>query len=248
MIKTFIIIALLLISKTAFAQVKMRTIDDLINTTEPGWELVSNWISKAKNKVEVLPSDPTKAKDALYKIQVTTRSPMGAIIYTTGGLLIENGWIRILGSGHSKLNRSLPDWNLGKTINQFGEITPLLLIADDVVGGFFAINGGGLGNDLGNVYYLAPQSLNWESLHISYTDFLNFCFNGDLNDLYEALRWKNWEEEVAKIDGNQVYSFYPFLWTKEGKNINKNSRKIISVEEQFRLNMDARKQLGLDKN
>lgn len=116
----------------------MRTIDELVNTTEPGWELVKDWISKAKNKIEILPCDSIKAKDALYKTQVSTRSPMGAIIFATGGLFVNNGWIRVLGSGHQKLNRSLPDWNLGKTLKQFGEVAPLLLIADDAVGGYFA--------------------------------------------------------------------------------------------------------------
>jgi hypothetical protein len=41
---------------------------------------------------------------------------MGAIIYETGGLLVDNGWIRILGSGHKKLDRNLPEWNKGKSI------------------------------------------------------------------------------------------------------------------------------------
>ena len=100
---------------TATSQNKMRPVEELVNETEPGWTLVQQWIASAKNKVEVLPSDSMKAKDALFKTQVTTRSPMGAIIYSSGGLLIDNGWIRILGSGHSKLNRTLPDWNKGKS-------------------------------------------------------------------------------------------------------------------------------------
>ncbi|MCS3800077.1 hypothetical protein GGD38_005453 [Chitinophagaceae bacterium OAS944] len=44
-----------------------------------------------------------------------------------------------------------------------------------------------------------------------------------------------------------VFNFVPFLWTKEGKDINKNKRKAVPVEEQFSLNLDFRKQLGLDK-
>ena len=155
----------------------MRPVDELINTTEPGWTLVQQWIDSAKNKVEILPCDPTKAKDALYKTQVTTRSPMGAIIYSTGGLLIDNSWVRILGSGSSKLNRTLPDWNKGKSFHEFGDRPPFLLIADDAVGGFFAINGGQFGKDAGKVYYLSPDNLEWEALDLSYTDFLIFCFN-----------------------------------------------------------------------
>jgi hypothetical protein len=87
----------------------MRSLDELINKTEPGWTLVKQWVDSAKNKIEILPVDTEKAKDALYKTQVTTRSPMGPIVYMTGGLIINNGWIRILGSGNSKLERSLPE-------------------------------------------------------------------------------------------------------------------------------------------
>jgi hypothetical protein len=240
----FLIPILVVLILTSNAQNKMKTTDELINKIEPGWPLVLEWISSAKNKVEILPCDTAKAKDALYKTQVTTRSPMGAIIYSTGGLLIDNGWIRILGSGHSKLDRTLPDWNKGKTFKEYGEAPSFLLVADDAVGGFFAINGGVLGNDLGKIYYLSPDNLKWEPLELTYTEFLLFCFDDDLNKFYDGLRWKSWKEEVSKLDGNKIYNFYPFLWTKEGKDIDKNSRKPIPVEEQYNLNMEMRKQLG----
>jgi Protein of unknown function DUF2625 len=65
---------------TTTAQNNMQPISQLINKTDPGWPLVKKWITTAKNKVEVLPVDTAKAKNALYKTQVTTRSPMGAIV------------------------------------------------------------------------------------------------------------------------------------------------------------------------
>jgi hypothetical protein len=158
----------------------MRPVEDLINTKEPGWSLVQKWIAGAKNKVEVLPCDTAKAKAALYKTQITTRSPMRAIIYTTGGILVDNGWIRILGSGSAKLFRSLHEWNEGKATGEGGK--PLFyLIADDVIGVFFAINGGGLGKDDGKVYYLAPDTLEWEDMGWTYTEFLLYCFSADLD-------------------------------------------------------------------
>ena len=232
---------------TTVAQNMIRPIEELIDTTEPGWTIVQEWISKAKNNVEVLPCDPANAKDALYKTQVTTRSPMGAIIYSTGGLLIDSGWIRILGSGHPKLNRTLPEWNKGKSFKTYGEQPSFLLVADDAAGGFFAVNGGALGSDAGKVYYLSPDTIEWESLELTYTEFLNFCFNGDLAEFYKDIRWNNWKTEVAKLDGNLAYSFFPYLWTKEGKDINKVSRKAISVEELYSFTLDMRRQLGLIK-
>jgi hypothetical protein len=247
MTRPFIAIILTLLSLIAAAQNKMRSVDDLINKTDPGWTLVQAWIKSAKNKVEILVVDTVKAKDALYKTQVTTRSPMGAIVYMTGGLLIDDGWIRILGSGNTKLSRTLPDWNKGKSFREFGEPPSFLLIADDAIGGFYLLNGGGLGKDLGKVYYFSPDNLEYEPLDITYTEFLLFCFNSDLDKFYKGNRWRKWRSEVSKLNGDKVFNFYPFLWTKEGKDINKNSRKAIPIEEQYSLNLAMRKQLGLDK-
>ncbi|HEY2722379.1 MAG TPA: DUF2625 family protein, partial [Chitinophagaceae bacterium] len=133
---------------SGFTQYKMRSVDQLINRTEPGWPVVKKWIDSATNLVEVLPVDTTKAKDALYKTQVTTRSIMGAIVFSTGGILIDNGWIRILGSGSLKMKRTLPDWNKGKAFREFGDRPAFFLVADDAAGGYFAINYGNFGNDV----------------------------------------------------------------------------------------------------
>lgn len=245
MIREHLVLIFSLIFLTANAQNKMRTLEELINKTDSGWPIVEEMVKSAKNKVEILSVDSDKANDALYKTQVTTRSPMGVIVYHTGGILVDNGWIRILGSGNTKLDRSLPDWNKGKSFKEFGEAPSFLLIADDAIGGFYMLNGGGLGDDLGKVYYFSPDNLEYEPLEISYTQFLDFCFNNDLNQFYKDSRWKNWQKEVSELDGNKVFNFYPYLWTKEGKNIEKNSRKAILVEEQYNLNIDFRKQLGL---
>ena len=83
---------------------------------------------------------------------------------------------------------------------------------------------------------------------MTYSEFLNFCFSGDIAKFYENLRWTNWKDEVSKLDGDKVYNFYPLLLTKEGKDINKISRNAIPIEEQYSFNMSSRKQFGLDKN
>lgn len=240
-------ITLLFLTFTVTAQNKMKSAEELIEKADPGWTIVQDWIKTAKNKVEVLPVNAVNAKEALYKTQVTTRSTMGAVVFMTGGILVDDGWIRILGSGNSKFNRILPDWNKGKSFKEFGEKPSFLLIADDAIGGFYLLNGGGLGKDLGKVYYFSPDNLEYEPLDITYSEFLGFCFNNDLDKFYEGNRWDGWRKEVSKLKGDQVYNFYPFLWTAEGSDINKNTRKVIPIEEQYSLNLDLRKQLGFDK-
>jgi Protein of unknown function DUF2625 len=223
----------------------MRPLTDLINTTEPGWPMVQDWISHAKNKVEVLSVDTSKANQALYHTQVTTRSPMGAIVYATGGVLVDDGWIRILGSGCARLTRNLPEWNKGKSFTEYGEPAPFYLIADDAIGGFFSVNGGGLGKDPGKVYYLAPDTLEWEDMDWTYSDFLRFCFSGDLQKYYKNSRWNGWRAEVAGMSPDKTMNFFPPLFTKEGKDMKKSSRRPIPVEEQYSYTMSMKKQLGI---
>lgn len=224
----------------------MRTLNELINTKEPGWDLVQEWISAGSNPIDILPKEQARAEQALYQTQVTTRSPMGAIIYETGGLLVDHGWIRVLGSGHAKLDRTLPGWNEGKSFTRSGGQPGFLLIADDVIGGFFAINNGTLAlqEGIGSVFYFAPDTLEWENMEISYSDFISFCCTGDIAGFYEAFRWQGWENDVAKINGAQAFSSYPFLFSKEGKDINAVSRKAVPVEELWHLQMDLKQQMG----
>lgn len=173
----------------------MKQLNELIDTKESGWILIKSWLETAKNEFEMLPNNINRAESELLSIQVTTRSSMGAMIYETGGLLIDHGWLRVCG--------------------------------------YFSINCGGLGENLGDIYYLAPDCLRWENLEIGYSDFLNWCLNGDLDQFYGSLRWNNWKTDIQELTGNQVFSFYPFLWTLEGKNIDELSKKAISIEENF---------------
>ena len=222
----------------------MRTLEELINKQEPGWDLVQEWMQEATNLYEVLPRDAKRAEAELLNAQVTTRSPMGAILYETGGILINKGWIRILGSGCERLDRGMFEWNKGKTFENYGEPPAYLLVADDILGGLFAINGGAFGQEgLGQMYYLAPDTLSWEPMNCGYSEFVSWTLGGDIHMFYEPFYWDGWQEEVSKLNGNQVFSFFPFLWTKEGQQIEAVSRKVVPIEESYRLTMDMQRQL-----
>ncbi len=214
----------------------MRTLTELTATSDPAWPQVQSWIQDAKNPVEILPVNSDRRGTALVATQVTVHSSLGAVIYETGGLLIDNGWIRVLGAGSDRLPRSVPGWNEGKTFRQDGTSPPFVLVADDVLGGFFAINGGGIGSEAGCVYYFATDTLEWESLGRGYTDFLFWLFTGDLEKFYEPYRWTGWQEDVSGIQGDEAFSIYPFLST-EGPSVESRSRRAVPIDELFRLHV-----------
>src|SRR5271157_1490427 len=112
-----------------------RQIEDLIDSAEPAWPLVLGWVKEAIHPVEVLPPSEN-ACNSLVSVQVTTRSPLGAVILHSGGILVDHGWLRLLGSGHPRLPRSLPSWNFACGMKEANEPPPCLLVADDVLGGF----------------------------------------------------------------------------------------------------------------
>lgn len=213
----------------------MRPLEELIDQTDPAWPLVQQWAREATNHVEILPGPDQRIREKeLLAAQVTTRSPMGAIVFETGGILVDHSWLRILGAGHPRLPRSLSAWNLGRSISGTGERHSFLLIGDDAAGGFFALDGGALGAKQGEVCYYAPDSLAWEGTKLSYTEFLVWSFSGNLAGFYETFRWSTWKDETTKLSGDQCFSIYPPLWAA-GEPVCERERRHINVSEVYSL-------------
>ena len=119
-----------------------------------------------------------------------------------------------------------------------------ILVGDDVLGGFFAINGGGLKGAAGHVFYYSPRSLTWEDVAPSYSEWLVGIMTGDLEVFYEGLRWPGWRREVERLSGDRAISVYPFLFSA-GEDIAKRSRKPVPLQELWTLTVeDLPKQLG----
>lgn len=80
---------------------------ELIDTNEPGWALIEERLKETKNGYEILPRDEGRAQSELLGLQVTTHSPMGALVYGYGGIVIDGGWLRVLGSGYERMRRGI---------------------------------------------------------------------------------------------------------------------------------------------
>lgn len=115
-------------------------------------------------------------------------------------------------------------------------------MADDVLGGFFAINGGALGSDQGNMYYLAPETLEWEALEMGFTAFVEWAFTSQLRQFYGRQPGDADGFDELPLSGELCLNFYPFLWTQEGS-LKTSSRRAIPVEEQWALNLDLKQKL-----
>ncbi|NIG77739.1 DUF2625 domain-containing protein [Klebsiella sp. Ap-873] len=213
----------------------MRDLAELVDEHKSGWITVQQSLNVATNNYEILPCDPEQASFDLHQLQVTTSSPLGAVAYETGGIVVDNGWLRILGSGHNRLTRRLASWTQEVIATRPFKA---LLIADDASGGFFALNGGEFGEDRGGVYYLPPDTLEWESLDTNYSGFLHWALCGDLNLFYKNVRWTDWREDTTSMNGDLVYSFYPYLWSAPQLSIDQRSRITVPVVEHWALCVD----------
>jgi hypothetical protein len=195
---------------------------ELVNRDDDAISLLRAWVSASSLDVEVLPVSHDEGGRTLEALQVTTRSPLGAVAFHTGGLLIDRGWLRVLGAGHERLPRSLDGWN-----NLAGEHRCVhgLLIADDVLGGFFAWF-----SEPRTVHFLAPDTLEWEDLGLGYTDWLQWSLSDRLAPFYGDLRWNGWPAEVATLSSAQGIHVVPPLVLK-GPAIGERSRAPVPLEE-----------------
>jgi hypothetical protein len=223
---------------------QIRTLRDLINTVDPAWPLVQEWIRNARNHVEVLPAQRERSEATLVYLQVTTRSPLGAVALETGGMFIDHGWLRILGSGHQRMQGTLQTWNSPEHMPAEDRLNDALLIAHDVVGGFYALNGGAFAGTLGNVFYFAPDTLRWEDAKKTYSGFLQWALSGNLDLFYENVRWPHWEQDLAMLSGDQGLSIYPFLFLQKDLPMIQRSRRVVPMRELWYLYRDLARQLA----
>jgi hypothetical protein len=212
--------------------VTRRSLAELVATDDPAWPLVEEWTAGASNRVEVLARVEESSEQALEYLQVTLRSPLGAVAYHTGGILVDGGWLRLLGGGGGqRMVGGLKSWNDGsvKLLGPAG--MQALIVAHDVAGGFFALDGGMFGGRRGGAHYLAQDTLEWEDLDLSYSDLLLWAFTGDLEGYYTGSRWPGWQEETQHLPGDEGMLIYPPLWAAEGGQLAERVRRIVPMTE-----------------
>ncbi|MFI1464056.1 DUF2625 family protein [Nocardia carnea] len=193
----------------------IRSFPELAHVDDPAWPELQKLLNSAAVPTTALPPSAEHARQTLLRLQVTARSMLGAFALNVGGLLVDHGWLRILGAGCA----GLPDL---ASVNGLGEPGPqarppgALVVAIDVLGGRFAVNGGALPAEPGEVCYFGPDTLGWSAIGGGHTSFVQWALGGGTTEFYESLRWPGWAEEVRDLSPGQGLSVYPPLWSVEG--------------------------------
>jgi len=219
-----------------------RTLAELVEVAEPAWPLVSEWLAKSPRQIDVLLAEPQRAELVVLVLQISLRSPLGAMAYHSGGLLIDHGWLKILGSGSHRMHGDLLTWN-GVGPGAFPDaIAGAFIVALDAVGGVYALNGGAFAGDTQHIFYFAPDRLDWEDLGIGYTEFLFWALNGNIEQFYETLRWPDWQQDTNRMTGDEGLSLYPPLYA-QGEPLETRSRRAIPLQQLVSLEWETARQL-----
>ncbi len=201
---------------------------------ESAWAEVSAAVGVSPYPVTVLPADPVRAARCLQVLGVTTRSWLGAVVTHSGGLVVDHGWLRVLGSGGAGL------------LDVLAEADPSaggLIVGYDVLGGQFAWVPARSGVPP-TVHYFAPDDLGWQDLGQGYADWLYAVLAGSLTWFYDTLRWPGWESEVAAVPLDCGIHTWPPPFTVEGKDLSVASRKVIPFTELVSFHHEMARQLG----
>jgi Protein of unknown function DUF2625 len=230
----------------------MRDIAELVDVADPAWPWLTAGLDSSFAHFTILPPDPDRCQAALHQLQVTARSPLGAITLNTGGILMHDGWLRIYGgSGGGPTGLpSMAEVNGFPAAVEPGWQLPVgLIIAHDVLGGVFAINGmeperyGRPGNP-GGVVYFSPSTLTWQDLEMGHTQWLSWLVGDAANHYYDLL-WPGWRAEVTELSLRDGISVFPFLWSEEAEDVAATTRKPVPLEQILGMHAPSCAQLGL---
>jgi hypothetical protein len=219
----------------------LRSAEELANVENSAWPAIAALAAQPHSIARVLPIDRVAGEASLHALQVTAASALGALALSCGGILVDGGWLRILGGGFDGLPSIAEANGLGGAAVA---VQPAYLtVGFDVLGGRFAIDGGGLGIDPDKVCYWAPDSLAWESTDLGHGAFVHAFLNGAGTDFYGSFRWTGWTDDVAALAVDQGLSLWPPPFTVEGRDPASVSRRAVPFSELMTFYDDAASQL-----
>ncbi|WP_194925962.1 DUF2625 domain-containing protein [Catenulispora pinisilvae] len=231
----------------------MRELTELIEVEDPAWPDLQALFAACPIPLTVFAPDARESTRGLLQLQVTARSMLGGLTLHSGGLLVDDGWVRVFGGGSGE-DGSLPSLarvnGFPATFDPAWQAQAGLVVAHDVLGGVFAVNGVdpaavGRPGQPGQMTYFAPDTLEWEALDIGHSAWLGWLLSERLEGFYSALRWEGWRAEVAAAGPAQGISVFPFLWSKQAEDVATTSRRTVPMAGVLGISADFANQIGV---
>lgn len=201
------------------------------------WNQLLDLFEKADRSIGIIEGNIPHGFDEIQEIGASPESVLGAVIVNTCGIVFDK-WVFVI--GQSSDNYGI--LNFGEKMNY--DSSGLLVVATDIVGGIFALNMGRFPEDQGLVWYFAPDTLEWESLEMKYSQFIAWLAQGDLSGYYSSMRWTDWRKDAESVGSGEGILIYPYLWAKEC-NIETASKKVVPLKELLGMNEEFSKTTGL---
>jgi hypothetical protein len=204
---------------------RRRSANELRAVDSPAWPEIEQLVRSCAASAQVLSTEEARCDVALEALQVTTGSFLGALVGQCGALLVDGGWLRVLAAGAG----GLP--GVHEAIPPLDGTRPLLDVAWDVLGGRFAVNGGGLDAEMGEVCYWGPDTLAWTAMGDGHAAFIRWALSDGLGEFYATSRWPGWREDIAPLAPSLGLSVYPPPFTAEGQDLARASRRPVPLLE-----------------
>lgn len=203
------------------------------------WDKALNLINKSNKEVYVFDGEKNVGIKETEILGLDKESFLSAVILYTSGICIDN-WVRIIGQ-NSFDRRGIVLYNKDSSDKELME--KLLIVGQDIVGGIFAINNGKFKEGINQIWYFAPDTLEWECLDMDYNELLTWVLSENIDKFYANMRWDNWREDCRLVGFDEVILIYPFLWSREC-DLRTISKKTVAFEELSSLNFDLAKKIN----
>ena len=206
------------------------------------WLEIEEMFRTSKINININKHADAGAAEICDALKISSESALGAIVLNTSGVVFDN-WIRLYGcdtverNGISKINLMSQDGGVHR-------MDRMLIVATDIVGGVFAINAGKLYDGVGDIWYFAPDTLDWEDLELKYSEFLAWLSKGNIEEFYKTMKWEGWRDYSKDVSFDEGILTYPFLWAEE-LDIENASKSIVPFEELYDLNREYRSKFSL---
>jgi hypothetical protein len=199
------------------------------------WQQLLDMFQKTDRSVEIYDGAQDRGLKEINELGASPDSVFGAIIINTCGIVFDK-WVYVLGQTSERYGVL----NFAEAMNY--DSAGLLVVARDIVGGLFALNMGRFAEDRGMVWYFAPDTLEWESLEMKYSEFIAWLVQGKLSDFYSSMRWSDWRKDAESVSFDTGILIYPYLWAKEC-NIETASKRVVPLAEIISMNEEFARKL-----